>query len=168
MKNENKLFICACSLVISLVGYSIGFVTPNSAHSAVSFQQVKNVFSHVQNTAGYHVVLHYSKDPYANAWCDYRGITITQGMLNDLNTEAEVAAVLGHELGHFVKRDPVTGASVTKELRADMIGDYWCKKVYGPKKCLRFFYTMKSKYGEEGKDGIHPKWSTRIKHLQRR
>jgi len=137
------------------------FVICKSAKAAVSFQQAKGVFAKVCNTSGYHLILKYSDDTNSNAWCDsYGTIYINQGMLNDLENESQLAMVLGHEVSHYVHKD-YRKEKKNQEIDADKLGYYYCKKS-GYKKCLGFFTNMLRKYGEEGDDGIHPSWTTRL------
>lgn len=143
-----------------------GIVLSQGVHASVSFKRAIRVFSKVQNVSGYHVMLNYSEKTVSNAYCSYDGITITQGMLNDLETDAELASVLGHEMGHFASKDVLHKSSEFTELRADKLGHNWCTKLYSTNKCLRFLYNMRVKYGEEGGDGVHPTWTVRINNLK--
>lgn len=131
----------------------------------VSFERVKNVFSYVQNTSGFHVILKYDPDTEVNAYNDYNVIYVTQGMLDFMNTDDDIAMILGHEIAHHGNQDYRTENSSVQELRADKDGYYYCKKM-GKKNCLKIFRKMYTEFGDEGDDGVHPAWSVRLNKLK--
>ena len=61
-----------------------------------------------------------------NAWMTPDGMTVTTGMLNFLHNKDELAAVMGHEIGHFVLQhfEFTTGDSRLHEANADKFGAF--------------------------------------------
>jgi hypothetical protein len=160
MKKYKLMFIVlSYAIIVTAVLYS------KHVFARVSFQQIKNVFSYLENSSGYHVPLCYDESQKVNASSDANEICITQGMLNELKTNDQIAMVLGHELTHYIKQHFRQQGSAKQELEADAGGYYYCKKL-GYKKCLTFLMQMRRKYGEEGKDGIHPSWTRRLEKLK--
>jgi hypothetical protein len=156
---KNKMFIIV--IVFILLGL---FITLN-VQAAVTFNQAKDVWARLQNVSGFHVTLKYDSDPYSNAYTDGKAIYITDGMLKDCQNKAQIAMVLGHELGHFIKQHPRNPETKAAELEADKIGFYYCKKMYSKNSCLSFMTLMERLYGNEH-DDVHPIWSYRKRQLQ--
>jgi predicted Zn-dependent protease len=140
-------------------------LSASQVHGKVTFQRVKNVYSYIENTAGYHIPLRYDNDPNANAYNYMGSIYITQGMLDLLSTDDEIAMLLGHELAHHANQDYRTKNSSVQELRADQHGYYYCKKS-GHKNCLSFVRKMRKNFGHEPYDGVHPNWNIRYNKLK--
>lgn len=152
-------FLIITILFILLEGWII-----SPAKAAVTYIQVKQVWAKMQNASGHHIILCLDGDKRSNAYSTPHKICITQGMLNDLNTNDQIAMVLGHELAHYVKQHYRHKNNKADELEADKIGNYYCKNL-GYKKCMSFLTKMRQKYGEEGTDGIHASWSERIRKI---
>jgi len=158
-------FIIALLLFLGLEGYIL--YKSDEANASVTFQQAKQVWSVLQNKAGYHVNLHYDDDINSNAYNNYKNIYITQGMLDDLKNIDQLTMVLGHELSHFIHQDyRVEEGNSNHELNADKLGYYYCSKLANKFKCLSFLKRMKAIYGEEGNDGVHPTWTYRYNKLK--
>lgn len=119
-----------------MIKYLILLLLSVSVNAQVTFKQAQEVFTQLQNVSGQHVVLKYSKDSYSNAYCTRYNIIITQGMLNDCRNKADLATVLGHELGHWIRKDPRKGHP-KQEIYSDKIGNELCKKA-GYKHCGEF------------------------------
>lgn len=140
-----------------------------NCYGAMTFQQAKNVWGVLQNISGHHIHLHYDNDEEANAYSGVHGVYITQGMLNDLQTNDQLAMVLGHEMGHYAESHYRAEESTQQELDADRIGYYYCKKM-GYKNCLSFLTRMQGLYGDgvglKGGD-VHLKWSERLRRLKK-
>ena len=145
-------------IIIAIV--LLGLCSMSAAH--VSFRDAQIVFNKLTHEANYYPKLRYSPDLDSNAWTD-ENIYINQGMLNDCRNYTDLSMVLGHELGHYIKNDPRFKAARFRELRADKIGYYFCKKT-GYSHCIRFMYMMNHKYKNDY-DDVHPKWSIRIKEV---
>lgn len=137
-----------------------------SSHASVSFKQAQNVYNKICKIAGSCPKLYYDKSSVSNAYSFFYGVAITKGMLRDCQTSADLAMVLGHELGHYVRKDFLFKGSRYKELRADAYGHRLCVAGgYGD--CLHFMRLMYSLYGLE-EDVEHPTWLVRLEHLQGR
>lgn len=143
-----------------------GFILSHNANAAMTFQQAKNVWNKLGNASGYHILLKLDPDTESNAYCTPHKVFITQGMLNDVDNEDQLAFGLGHELGHYVKQHYRKQQSMNAELEADTVGYYYCKQRLKYKKCMSFLTKMRHLYGEEGQDGIHPSWSKRMENLK--
>lgn len=133
--------------------------------ASTTFGEANKVFTRLQVLTGTNVTLKYDADPSSNAWTTFTEITITQGMLDDARGEADLALVLGHELGHWATGDVWTKGSRAKELRADQYGYNLCSRL-GYTSCGSFMLYMYDKYGGLS-DKVHPDWLTRYRHLRR-
>jgi hypothetical protein len=156
------LQIAAVILTIAVLA-----LIPLNCH-AVSFQRAKVLFSHLQNVSGHHVKLVLLRDKEINAYSvSPYVILVTQGLL-DFCCDSEIVAVLGHELGHVANQDyRRPEGAVKEEVSADLVGDYYCRKLgYSNRQCLKFMRHIRKIGGEMG-DDVHPTWSKRIKNLER-
>lgn len=135
--------------------------------ASISEEEARNVFSKLQNESGYHVVLRVNNSYEVNAYTTKTHIEITKGLLMFCDVPAELALVMGHELGHWAYKDPRTNKqSPIFEKRADVNGDYLCRQMgYSGDACLLFMFRMGKIYGPGGGDGIHPTWGNRIKNV---
>jgi predicted Zn-dependent protease len=150
--------VCIVSVFIALPALS----------NAMTFTRAKALFSHLENSSGYHVQLKLSPELEINAWTSSPyAITITQGLLNFCN-DAQIISVMGHELGHIDKQDyRKDKGGYSQEVRADLTGTYYCKKLgYSKKQCMSFMYKIRKAKGEEVGDGVHPGWTIRIKFVK--
>lgn len=137
----------------------------SNVYANVTFQQAKNVWAKLSNKSGYHVQLKYDDDMNSNAYSMANAVYITAGMLNDLDNDAQIAFVLGHELGHYIKGHYRREDSAKDELEADKIGYYFCRQM-GYYDCVSFMYKMQKLYGNKG-DEVHPDWNIRIRNIQK-
>ena len=151
---RNKVFI-GLMLFILLEGWIV------TGRASVTFQQVKQVWAKMENSSGVHIPLYYIQDRHSNAYSTAWNVTITAGLLQDLQNADQIAFVLGHELGHYVRQHYRQPNSMSQELQADKLGVYYCKKL-SYKKCKSFFVRAKKVYGDRGGD-IHPSWTYRLK-----
>lgn len=147
-----------------MLRYLTVLLVATSVQASVTFQQAQSVWAKLCNTSGHHVSLCYDDDLNSNAYSNLSGVCINQGLLNDIQNIDQLAMVLGHEMSHTVLKHYLTKQSKVNELAADKLGFYYCKKL-GYTKCKSFFTLMRTMYGEEGKDGVHPTWTYRLKRL---
>lgn len=147
----------------------ISLLTSLSSHAQVTEEEARNIFSILENEAGYHVVLRVNPSLEINAYTTRTHIEVTQGLLNFCRTPAELALVMGHELGHWAYQDPRTNEqSSLFELRADVNGDYLCRRIgYSGEACLYFMKHVQKSLGNGSDDGIHPNWDKRIDNVKR-
>lgn len=103
-------------------------------------------------------------DDKPNAWTDGTTVTITKGMLKFLQTDDEIATILGHEIGHVMLGhilnwgDPVISPTIN-ESNADRYGIYLTMRAgYDPCAAEAVWQRMIETYGHETEslDGVHP------------
>ena len=76
------------------------------AEASISRQVVSRAWQRVTAADGFdRVPIHYERDSDPNAWVRWQGedsftMHVTAGLMSVLETEAEIAGVLGHEIGH--------------------------------------------------------------------
>ncbi len=148
---------------------TIGMLVFSCVCNSMSFQHAKNLFSHLENVSGYHVKLILNDASYVNAWISSPySVTITQGLLNVCN-DAQMIYVMGHEVGHINHQDyRKLKGSYYDEMNADVNGVVYCQSLgYTKKQCLSFLFKAKKMFGDVTHDGVHPKWSVRIKNAQK-
>lgn len=135
-------------------------------HSSVAFKQAKDVHREVQNISGVHVLLKLDPSMEINAYATPYAVYITQGMLNFINTRAQLMSLLGHEVSHFNNKDPVKHQSGREEeSRSDKEGYYYCRKGGSTKhQCISLFKKMLKKIGNI-EDEEHPSIKERIRRL---
>jgi len=150
-----KKLLCLIILTLSSVTYA-----------KTTFKQAQEVFKELNKLTGQHLILKYSSDLNSNAWASITGITINRGMLNDCRNKSDLAMVLGHEMGHWLMKDPWSiRAYMYMEIRADRIGYGLCQQLkYGSNQCKSFFIMMYYKYGNES-DEVHPTWLNRLQMI---
>jgi predicted Zn-dependent protease len=139
------------------------FLGSASSYS-VTFQQAQNVFNKLNNISGQHASLYYDPTLSINAWAIRDNITITQGMLNTLKNEHQLAMVLGHEIGHKALSHHRPKFHPRQEMNADDVGYYYCKKA-GYTRCIDALKVLQRKMGNKG-GGEHPPWNVRIKNVK--
>ena len=76
------------------------------AFAQLSRQTVSRAWQKITRADGFaSVPIHYKSDEDPNAWVQWQdsenfNIHVTEGLMRILNTESEIAEVLGHEIGH--------------------------------------------------------------------
>lgn len=69
----------------------------------------------------------YANTDIINAWTDGKNVTITKGMLEFTKTTSEIAAILGHEIGHIMLGHVLVGGVLDQRLNeanSDKYGTY--------------------------------------------
>lgn len=95
-----------------------------------------------------------------------RVVRVTTGMLHFVGNEAELAAVLGHEVTHYKHGDYYHQANSANELRADEEGIALAQAI-GYNRCTAAKVLLRfSKLDNKG-DGVHPPSSYRYKRVSR-
>ena len=78
----------------------------SSAYGAISNDVVESAWKRIAKADGFkNVPINYEKDESPNAWVKFKSqndfsVHVTAGLMKILNSEEEVAGVLGHEIGH--------------------------------------------------------------------
>ena len=76
------------------------------AYGAISSDVVESAWKRIAKADGFkEVPINYEKDQSPNAWVKFKdsnnfSVHVTAGLMKILNSEEEVAGVLGHEIGH--------------------------------------------------------------------
>lgn len=82
------------------------FILCSCANAQISKETVEAAWSRIASADGFAVVpINYEKDNNPNAWVNFKSqknfsVHVTQGLMRILNSEEEIAGVLGHEIGH--------------------------------------------------------------------
>ena len=77
-----------------------------AAWGEIGKEVVERAWQRIATTDGFKVVpINYEKDTAPNAWVKFQSqdnfsVHVTQGLMNILSEEEEIAGVLGHEIGH--------------------------------------------------------------------
>ena len=93
---KKKIFL---SLLVLLVFCSCSY-------GEISKEIVEAAWKRIAETDGFEVVkINYEKDDSPNAWVKFKSqkdfsVHVTQGLMKILDTEEQIAGVLGHEIGH--------------------------------------------------------------------
>ena len=96
MKIKMKIFL---ALILSLV-------LCTCAYAQIDNAVVEAAWKRIATTDGFEVVkINYEKDDSPNAWVQFKSqkdfsVHVTQGLMKILDTEEQIAGVLGHEIGH--------------------------------------------------------------------
>jgi len=95
-------------ILLSLI-CMIALITP-SLSFAISFKRAQQIYARLVVTNNLYGAprLYYERDTSRNAYTQYRGqgkIVVYKGLLDDVKNDDELALVLAHELGHWVRRD---------------------------------------------------------------
>ena len=88
------------------VALLISFTLSSCAYGEISKEIVESAWRKIATTDGFTVVkINYEKDKSPNAWVAFKSqknfsVHVTAGLMKILNTEEQIAGVLGHEIGH--------------------------------------------------------------------
>lgn len=91
-----KIFVCSL-IVIMLCSCS---------YASINEQTVQAAWSRVSKADGFKTIdITYEKNDSPNAWVKFKSqndfsVHVTQGLMKILDTEEQIAGVLGHEIGH--------------------------------------------------------------------
>ena len=108
-----------------------------------------------------------TEDSFCNAWVDTGGqVKITRGLMNFIENEDELAAVVAHEMGHLVAKHKGR-QTPEKEMEADRIGlELMAKAGYNPNAAVRFWTRYYERIGWWEVDGTHQEPHERIETLK--
>ncbi len=118
-------------LLLILVSLGIGYPSLDGdkiGENGLTKQDVVEVYNTLQKYTGLpggipHLVI--EDNPVINAWITPEALTITTGMLHFVHNKDELAAVVGHEMGHFMLQHfELGGDSRIHEANADKFGTY--------------------------------------------
>jgi len=96
---KKKIFLSFFSLIFSLSLIS-------SAYAQIDKSVVEAAWKRIAEADGFEVVkINYEADDSPNAWVKFQSqsnfsVHVTQGLMKILDTEEQIAGVLGHEIGH--------------------------------------------------------------------
>ena len=88
------------------VGLIFSFVLSSCAWGAINEKTVEAAWKRIATADGFEVVkINYEKDTSPNAWVKFQSqknfsVHVTQGLMKILDSEEQIAGVLGHEIGH--------------------------------------------------------------------
>lgn len=124
------------------------------------------IFTKVLAASGLNVnehKLYIDSDPSPNAYTDYTNVYIHVGMLEFVKSDDELAAIIGHELGHIYDHK-VNGhewQGHPSEARSDVLGIQFANKA-GYKGCAlgELFFRIFNTYGDSYPNS-HPQRSER-------
>ena len=114
-----------------------------------------------------HCKVSITEDSSCNAWIEREGLVkITRGMVNFIEDEDELAAVVAHEMGHLMAKHK--GAQTPeKEMEADRIGLELMEKAgYDPNAAVKFWTRYYEHIGWWEGDGTHQEPHERIETLK--
>ncbi len=132
-----------------------------SAADSMTLGQAKIVYNKLLKANGFKraPALVLSRSSEVNAFYNGGSIIINRGMLNYVRNAAEVAMILGHELGHHVRHDH--GSRPNREYASDLLGAKYMSRA-GYNVCLgaKALYRLGSKSSD-----THPSSISRYKRL---
>ena len=76
------------------------------SEAAITSKDVEAAWGRISKTDGFKTIaITYEKDKSPNAWVSFKSqddfsVHVTEGLMKILNSEEEIAGVLGHEIGH--------------------------------------------------------------------
>ena len=105
-------------------------------------------------------------DPVINAYASNNEIIVTTGMLNFCRTKDELAAVIGHEMGHILMAHTIVDRALidsrVQESNADKFGVYLMLRVgYNICDAKRLWIDIREKEGDSTMTSSHPDYSFR-------
>ncbi len=92
-----------CKIFMSVV---ILCVLSSCAYASITSQDVEAAWARISKADGFKTIsITYEKDDSPNAWVKFKSqddfsVHVTQGLMKILDTEEQIAGVLGHEIGH--------------------------------------------------------------------
>lgn len=156
-----RLAVYALIVVLSVVG--IVWVNSLSQYQGYGLTRTdcEEVYSNLEKVSGLPgelPKLTIVDTTYVNAWMSPDGMTVTTGMLNFLQSKDELAAVMGHEIGHFVLQHfELTGDSRLHEANADKFGLFVMLRAgYNPCAIEGLWKRMADTYGDQIITLSHP------------
>ena len=123
-----RKFFCAVAFMIMLCSCS---------EAKISKTTVQKAWNKVAKADGFKVIpITYEKSQSPNAWVKFKSeskfsVHVTQGLMDILTSEDEIAGVLGHEighvrLGHYSKGVGVAvGSAVGKSVASNILGSFF-------------------------------------------
>ena len=81
-------------------------ITCTCSHASITEKTVDAAWSRISKADGFKTIaITYEKDTSPNAWVKFKSqddfsVHVTQGLMKILDTEEQIAGVLGHEIGH--------------------------------------------------------------------
>lgn len=152
-------------IFIYLIGVALFMMTARCSFAAVSIERAKLIFSNLTYVNGIHATLRFKETPKVYASSGVATITIYTGMLQFCDNEAQLAFVIGHELGHITKHDAFRSGNKQMEYQADLLGYYYATNAGYPSG-LSFMTKMIRVYGDGGgSNSDHPSWSSRLRYV---
>ena len=123
-----RKFFCAFIIMMALCSCS---------HAAITKTTVQKAWNKIAKADGFKVIaITYEKSTSPNAWVKFKSsnnfsVHVTQGLMNILSNEDEIAGVLGHEIGHVrlnhyskgVNR--AVGTAVGKKVASSVLGKFF-------------------------------------------
>lgn len=92
-----KIFAYVLILTLSICG---------NAYASITSQDVEAAWARISKADGFKTIaITYEKDDSPNAWVKFKSqkdfsVHVTKGLMKILDTEEQIAGVLGHEIGH--------------------------------------------------------------------
>ncbi len=164
-----RLKLLAITLVILIIGFA-GIHKMNEAEvgnglTEVDVQEVYNNLVQYTGMAGQIPPLFVLRDPQINAWISPIGLVITTGILRYVKDKNELAAIIGHEMGHFVLghlRGELKDDSRIHEANCDKFGIYLLLRAgYDPCGAYDLWSRMGHTFGDDIGTVSHPSPSQR-------
>ncbi len=94
---NRKIFVCVLILTLGLCG---------NAYASITSQDVNTAWARISKADGFKTIaITYENNDAPNAWVKFKSqkdfsVHVTQGLMRILDTEDQIAGVLGHEIGH--------------------------------------------------------------------
>lgn len=160
-------------LGILLLSFSVlvAFTVYNHAHkvevglTAADAQEVYDNLLQYTGLPGNIPPLFVIDDPQVNAFMSPVGLVVTTGILHFVKDKDELAAVIGHEMGHFVLghlRGELTDDSRIHEENCDKFGIYLLMRAgYNPCEAKNLWVRMGHSFGDDILTDDHPSPSQR-------
>lgn len=150
-------------LIVALSAAGISWMnnTPKSFGNGLTKADVQEVYNNLQKYTGLpggipNVTL--LEDPQVNAWMTPTGMTVTTGMLAFVKNKDELAAIMGHEMGHYVLQHfQLNGDSRLHEANADKFGLFVMLRAgYDPCVVEGLWKRIADTFGDEAITTSHP------------